>query len=333
MYQFWRKLKMTENQMITINNVDLPVKEYHNQRVLTFKDIDTAHERPNGTAGRAFRHNRKHFIEGEDYFTLNQPDEIRLFGITRPQGGTPESVILITESGYLMLAKSFTDDLSWTVQRGLVNSYFRTKDMLMIVQTLSNEVLELKFEIINAKAYIAPTKPDYWRWKNSVSSPLIKQIADKLGIEKREAFDLVYDTMSERYGFDRSFAINQMCCKYGTAEEYVIDAIADNSEYQRWFFETATSLLNIAKTPASVQAVPCPADKVHSAILPIINKYKDKSANGARTYGKVYNMMTTKRGWAVMLKKNGCHSKKELLNKRDDKFKQFCDCIESLMAE
>ncbi|HNQ43870.1 MAG TPA: hypothetical protein PKI59_05545 [Candidatus Cloacimonadota bacterium] len=30
-----------------------------------------------------------------------------------------------TESGYLMLVKSLTDDLSWAVQRELVNSYFR----------------------------------------------------------------------------------------------------------------------------------------------------------------------------------------------------------------
>ena len=71
MYQFWRKLKMTENQMITINNVDFPVKEYHNQRVLTFKDIDTAHQRPEGTARRNFTANKSHFIEGEDYCESN----------------------------------------------------------------------------------------------------------------------------------------------------------------------------------------------------------------------------------------------------------------------
>lgn len=239
----------------------------------------------------------------------------------------------ITESGYLMLAKSFTDDLSWTVQRGLVNSYFRAKDMLKIVQMLSNEVLGLKSEIANVKVQIAPTKPDYWRWKNSVSSPLTKQIADKFGIEKREAFDLVYDTMSERYGFDRSFAINQMCCKYGTAEEYVIDAITDNPEYQRWFFETATSLLSDINKTATIQPAICSTDKVHNAILPLINKYNDKSINGARTYGMVYARMTTKLGWEMLLKRNKCHNKKELLNKREDKFKQFCECINKMMSE
>lgn len=36
-------------------------------------------------------------------------------------------ITLITESGYLMLVKSFTDDLAWKVQRELVNFYFRGK--------------------------------------------------------------------------------------------------------------------------------------------------------------------------------------------------------------
>jgi len=36
----------------------------------------------------------------------------------------------VFESGYLMLVKSFTDDLAWKVQRQLVNAYFRTKEEL-----------------------------------------------------------------------------------------------------------------------------------------------------------------------------------------------------------
>ena len=112
---------------IVINQTALQIKEYAGKRVVTFKDIDAVHERPEGTASRNFRANRNHFIEGEDYYTVNQPDEIRRFGFTRPQGGVPANVILVTESGYLMLVKSFTDDLAWTVQRQLVNAYFKAK--------------------------------------------------------------------------------------------------------------------------------------------------------------------------------------------------------------
>ncbi|MDE5557460.1 MAG: ORF6N domain-containing protein [Ruminococcus sp.] len=112
-----------------INEKFIEIKEYKGQRVVTFRDIDTLHQRPDGTASRNFRKNRKHFIDGEDLFMVNQPDEIRRLGITRPQGGTPEEVILITETGYLMLVKSFRDELSWKVQRQLVNSYFRAKQL------------------------------------------------------------------------------------------------------------------------------------------------------------------------------------------------------------
>lgn len=109
---------------ITINNQDLALRQYNGQMVITFKDIDLVHNRPQGTAGRNFRVNKKHFIEGEDYFKI-QPDEIRRVGIKSPNGG-----IVVTESGYLMLVKSFTDDLSWKVQRQLVKTYFRYKKSL-----------------------------------------------------------------------------------------------------------------------------------------------------------------------------------------------------------
>ena len=113
------------NAIVTINNTNVAIKEYQGTRVVTLREIDEVHQRPEGTARKRFNDNRQHFIEGTDFFTIDQPSEIRTLGLERPQGGVPESVTLITESGYLMLVKSFTDDLAWTVQRQLVNTYFR----------------------------------------------------------------------------------------------------------------------------------------------------------------------------------------------------------------
>lgn len=112
---------------IVINKHSLQVKQYNGQNVVTFKEIDLCHERPSGTAGRNFRANKQHFIEGKDYFSVElTTDEIRRqFGISKNAGRT---VTLITESGYLMLVKSFTDELSWNVQRMLVDSYFNYKE-------------------------------------------------------------------------------------------------------------------------------------------------------------------------------------------------------------
>ena len=49
------------NELVRIQNSDIAVKEYHGQRVVTFKDIDLVHERPDGTAKRNFNANKEHF--------------------------------------------------------------------------------------------------------------------------------------------------------------------------------------------------------------------------------------------------------------------------------
>ena len=123
---------MNAIQTVTINSTDIAVKEYNGKRVVTFKDIDACHERPEGTARKRFNDNKYRFIEGEDYFTINQPSEIRTLGITRPQGGVPDKVTVVTGSGYLMLVKSFTDELAWQIQRML-----EIVDMGLIAANLS----------------------------------------------------------------------------------------------------------------------------------------------------------------------------------------------------
>lgn len=125
------------NELFTINQAAISIKEYSGKRVVTFKDIDTVHHRPEGTARKRFNDNKKHFVEGEDYFKI-QPSEIRTVGIASPNGG-----IVVTESGYYMLVKSFTDELSWDVQRQLVNGYFRANQMQSMISDLSPQLQAL----------------------------------------------------------------------------------------------------------------------------------------------------------------------------------------------
>lgn len=100
--------------------------EYKRHRVITLAMIDSVHQRAEGTAKRNFSTNRDRLIDGTDFFTIGA-DEFR----TRLNPGhskfANEDVALLTESGYLLLVKSFTDDLAWRVQRELVNGYFRSK--------------------------------------------------------------------------------------------------------------------------------------------------------------------------------------------------------------
>lgn len=108
---------------IVINSKPLPIREYKGNRVVTFKDIDEVHGRKDGTARKRFNDNKKRFIEGVDYFKIS-PSEFRT-AIGEMDCRQQNDITIITESGYLMLVKSFTDDLAWTVQRELVNFYFR----------------------------------------------------------------------------------------------------------------------------------------------------------------------------------------------------------------
>lgn len=111
---------------IRINSNKLPIRDYNGQRVVTFKDIDMVHQRKDGTAKRNFYTNKERFIEGVDYFRVCEY-EIRTSKLVDISPKTHSDTLFLTESGYLMLAKSFTDDLAWKVQRELVNNYFRGK--------------------------------------------------------------------------------------------------------------------------------------------------------------------------------------------------------------
>lgn len=127
-------------QLATINNAELEVKEYKGQRVVTLKDIDFVHDRAKGTAKRNFTKNKNKLIEGEDYFFVVQSQKNEFRTLEIPNRG----LTLITQQGYLMLVKSFTDDLSWQVQRQLVNNYFNSG---MSLETIYKMFTDFKGEI------------------------------------------------------------------------------------------------------------------------------------------------------------------------------------------
>ena len=115
------------NDLITIGNTQFTAKTLDGKPVLTFRDIDAIHHRPDGSARKRFSDNRQRFVEGEDYFKIT-PSEFRTaIGDMDPR--QQNDVYLLTESGYLMIVKSFTDDWAWEVQRRLVKTYFRAKEL------------------------------------------------------------------------------------------------------------------------------------------------------------------------------------------------------------
>lgn len=166
-------------ELVKIHDRQVERIEYKGKPVLTLKMVDEAHERRNGTASRNFGKNRERFIDGEDFFKV-LPGEVKQRNSLIENVGA-KGLILLTESGYLMLVKSLTDKLSWYVQRQLVDSYFRAKG-----QAVSHNVPMTYEEAL--EAHLATVKE---------ANRLQKQIeADKLKVEFANSVISAMETLS-----------------------------------------------------------------------------------------------------------------------------------------
>lgn len=165
------------NQLIKINNKDLQVKQFKSQRVITFKDIDLVHGRPSGTARRNFNENKEHFIENEDYYFV-KPKDVGTYEI-RTSEINNSGTYLLTETGYLMLVKSLTDDLAWTVQRELVNNYFKVDNSQKLINEFRGQITTMVNDLFQNKLSEAS---EYYKIKSQSKYNISSYIKKRLGI-------------------------------------------------------------------------------------------------------------------------------------------------------
>lgn len=126
---------------------------YKGRPVVTLPQVDEFHGRPEGTAGRNFRTNRKeHFIQDLDFFEVPYEEYSQLLtgrnssaqsgidptnfveskandrvNFPRSKGGSRVPMIFLTETGYLMVVKSLSDNKAWAIHRAMVMTYFRKR--------------------------------------------------------------------------------------------------------------------------------------------------------------------------------------------------------------
>lgn len=201
------------SDIITVENTEMQIREYNGQRVVTFKDIDTIHQRVKGTARNAFNRNRRHFIKGVDYITL-KPDEQENIDYVRLTYIPQKGITLLTESGYLMVVKAFTDDLSWQVQRQLVNTYFKAKEES--VQLLLSEEPEPKYKTSDTKIRLNPV----WYERNRRT---IEHICRSANLPKKTLYHEILVYLGEQYDLDYANYLYQK--ETGNPPKYPMDIV------------------------------------------------------------------------------------------------------------
>ena len=204
------------NEVITIENTEMQIREYRGQRVVTFKDIDTVHQRPKGTSRNSFNRNKKHFIKDVDYIIL-KPDEQKNIDYVRLTYIPKNGITLLTESGYLMLVKSFNDDLSWKVQRRLVNSYFNAREQQVTCEEVEKEA-DADIDLIEEKPKVPLVKGWYRR-----NSGRLSRICQRTGRDLKTIYHYTLKDIGEKYDLKQADKLFEECT--GRAPDKCMDIV------------------------------------------------------------------------------------------------------------
>lgn len=200
------------NEVITIENTEMQIREYSGQRVVTFKDIDTVHQRPSGTARKTFNRNKKHFEVGKHYFVLKTDEAKKLYNMVTPNG-----LIVLNERGYLMLVKAFTDDLSWQVQDRLVEVYFNaTEQPLEQITDFPN----CPKRIYQTSSTPVPKNPS-WYHRNRRR---MNHICEKANVSLSTLYHHILLRLGEEYDLEQANKIYEQ--EIGHAPKYAIDIVS-----------------------------------------------------------------------------------------------------------
>lgn len=149
---------------IVIFNKEIEIKEYNGERVITAYDIAELHGRDVKVINQQFNNNRNKFVENEDYFIAkkNLIHGAISFTLANKLQNLKE-IILFTYSGYLLLAKTFNDELSWKIQKELVKTYFKLRELKDRVESGELEIRTTQSKEINDK----PTKLQQYNLKRA----------------------------------------------------------------------------------------------------------------------------------------------------------------------
>lgn len=192
-----------------MNNL-IPI-EHKNQRVLTTQQLADGYEAEPIKIQQNFHNNFSRYCEGTHYFIL-ESEELRRFKSNLENFEVAPNVsrmLLWTEKGALLHAKSLNTDRAWEVYNELVDTYFRAKELkpLTALEALAQTVQVLQEQEARIKSLESTqqaikdaviAEPDNWR--EDIQRKLNK-IAQAIGVNQyQEVRSESYKLLEQRAG-------------------------------------------------------------------------------------------------------------------------------------
>ena len=207
------------NEVITIENTEMQIKEYKGQRVVTFDDICTVHDCERKRLTKHFERKRKHFVKDEDYFEMTRKELNDLMSPNLKIIGNPNiKTYLFTESGYLMIVKCLDDDIAWNVQRQLVNAYFRVKEEQPLEQI--TDFPNCPKRIYQTSSTPVPKNPS-WYHRNRRR---MNHICEKANVSLSTLYHHILLRLGEEYDLEQANKIYEQ--EIGHAPKYALDIVS-----------------------------------------------------------------------------------------------------------
>lgn len=235
------------NKMIILNE-EIEIKEYNGERVITAWDIARLHGRDVREITQNFNYVKEKMILNEDYFIISKENisESKIL-IQDFIPNNVKEIILFTESGYLLLAKTFTDEKSWNIQRQLVKSYFKLKELKEKVKAGEIEIKKVNSEIQSNNSQLEQLKSIeniITAYKNAESKPeklmIIEMVAQMTGNKNKFGYGMADGATSElRKGTVTSQDIAEMMrSRYGLNDSFTQGSVHSLVKYNNLTDET-----------------------------------------------------------------------------------------------
>lgn len=221
--------------LVKINNNDVMVKEFQGQRVVTAWDIAKVHNREVKRINEQFNRNKEKMIENEDFFIIKRNEIPKSLSATLmdlwESAPSMNEMVLFTESGYLMLVKTFTDDLSWRVQRELIKGYFIAKEVIKPL-TPAEQLLAQAQLMVNMENRLNTLEKNNARLENNLRRTITSDYftvigyANFRGINANTYNSSVIGRKASKICKDCGLAIGKVIdSKYGTINTYPLDVL------------------------------------------------------------------------------------------------------------